>query len=234
MIEMPLDFVGLMEFNDSQGRGGVCDEDLGYTLHGWIAATFVRGAFLSFRVKETLSGLRFYGYSSQPLAVLRRHAEIHATPLALSVARFDRTYEKPVLAEFPAGEVLGFEVRACPVSRGERERDVFDVEVERATSRGEIQPDRNMVYTSWLAKRLADSGCIDLDKSLLDVSGFRIAMSLRQKPAGEHARRQSVRVPDVLYTGKLCVRDGRGFHDLLQRGIGRHRSFGFGMLMLRN
>jgi CRISPR system Cascade subunit CasE len=39
--------------------------------------------------------------------------------------------------------------------------------------------------------------------------------------------------PDVTLTGHLRVTDGEAFMKLLASGIGRHKSFGFGMLKIR-
>ncbi|MEE8524028.1 MAG: type I-E CRISPR-associated protein Cas6/Cse3/CasE [Thermoanaerobaculia bacterium] len=39
--------------------------------------------------------------------------------------------------------------------------------------------------------------------------------------------------PDALLTGTLEVTDPDAFATLLARGVGRHRAFGFGMLLLR-
>ncbi|WP_083761830.1 type I-E CRISPR-associated protein Cas6/Cse3/CasE [Alkalilimnicola ehrlichii MLHE-1] len=39
--------------------------------------------------------------------------------------------------------------------------------------------------------------------------------------------------PDALVTGRLTVRDPDTFATLVARGVGRHRAFGFGMLLLR-
>ena len=39
--------------------------------------------------------------------------------------------------------------------------------------------------------------------------------------------------PDVVMQGRLRVSDPQAFAQLLARGVGRHRAFGFGMLLLR-
>jgi CRISPR system Cascade subunit CasE len=54
--------------------------------------------------------------------------------------------------------------------------------------------------------------------------------------AKHHADDQRKRVkgrPDVTFTGTLTVTDPTAFSALLARGVGRHRAFGFGMLLLR-
>jgi CRISPR system Cascade subunit CasE len=39
--------------------------------------------------------------------------------------------------------------------------------------------------------------------------------------------------PDAVMRGNLIVSDPAAFAQLLARGIGRHRAYGFGMLLLR-
>jgi len=39
--------------------------------------------------------------------------------------------------------------------------------------------------------------------------------------------------PDAVFKGVLQIHDADAFNRLLRRGIGRHRAFGFGMLLLK-
>ncbi len=56
----------------------------------------------------------------------------------------------------------------------------------------------------------------------------------RSAPQAEGARlKHTVQGPDAVFTGLLQVRDSAAFAALLARGIGRHRAFGFGMLLLK-
>jgi CRISPR system Cascade subunit CasE len=47
------------------------------------------------------------------------------------------------------------------------------------------------------------------------------------------ARRSVIGRRDVTFEGELQVADAAAFAALLARGVGRHRAFGFGMLLLR-
>jgi CRISPR system Cascade subunit CasE len=88
------------------------------------------------------------------------------------------------------------------------------------------------VYAEWLARELARGEAASVERLQLD--GFRLAASVRKGSAAE-GRRPARRVagPDALFSGELTVRDPAGFAALLARGVGRHRAFGFGMLLLR-
>jgi len=56
-----------------------------------------------------------------------------------------------------------------------------------------------------------------------------------RRTSREDDRRRASRAidgPDVTFTGTLEVTDSAAFSALLARGLGRHRAFGFGMLLL--
>jgi len=44
---------------------------------------------------------------------------------------------------------------------------------------------------------------------------------------------KTMKRPDVTLTGTLTVTDSDAFGTLLRSGIGRHKSFGYGMLKVR-
>ena len=62
------------------------------------------------------------------------------------------------------------------------------------------------------------------------LDGFANVRLLRK---AEGAGRRDFQRPQALLGGILQVQDGDAFHTLLARGIGRHRAFGYGMLLLR-
>ena len=130
------------------------------------------------------------------------------------------------------GRRLGFEVRTCPVVRGERERDAYLIEVERAKAASETPISREEIYARWLTRLLERDGAARVVTGSLSLVGFRRVRVLRQAHA-QRPRRQSVERPDALMTGELEVGDSERFLHLLARGVGRHRTFGFGMLLLR-
>ena len=63
------------------------------------------------------------------------------------------------------------------------------------------------------------------------VAPIAVVEQRLQRRAG--GRQIFSRRPDVTFRGTLQVTDPDRFHALLARGVGRHRAFGFGMLLLR-
>ena len=66
------------------------------------------------------------------------------------------------------------------------------------------------------------------------LAGFQRQQVVRRTQAVGSALRRGCVIdgPDALLKGHLRVRDSADFAKLLTRGVGRHRAFGFGMLLL--
>lgn len=205
-------------------------DDLGYALHTLLAAAFGDAAPKPFRYFGDVRGLlayTTYDPDALQLAVQTAAPDVHA---ALGLDRFAaRSFPH----QWPAGRRVGFELRIRPVLRTSqgKERDVFLAAIDKRTEPdGELS--REVVYAEWLRNELARGDAAAVERLQLD--GFRLSASLR-KGAATAGKRPARRVagPDAVFSGELNVRDPAGFTALLTRGIGRHRAFGFGMLLLR-
>ena len=205
-------------------------DDLGYALHTLLTAAFGEAAPKPFRHFGDVRGLLAYtnrDANALQLAAQTASPDVHAT---LGLEHF-ATRSFPT--EWAAGRRLGFELRVRPVLRTHegRERDIFLAEIDK---RGvpDAELSREAVYAEWLARELARGEAASVERLQLD--GFQLTASMRKGNAAE-GRRPARRVagPDALFSGELTVRDPTGFATLLARGVGRHRAFGFGMLLLR-
>ena len=238
LVQLRLNPERLIQFAQDQGVNRAADEDLGYGVHTWLAALLGPLAPKPFRLLDPGTAwrkdrpLQWLGYSAQDGATLREQAETFALPLALAVCdTVDLTAAKPMPATWPVGRRLGFEVLVCPVSRRETEKDVFLRRVEQAGA-SEPPPDRATVYGAWLARQLAGAATLES----VQLAGFRLVRLLRRTQAtAAQARRfgQPVVLPQALLRGVLAVQDSAAFTARLARGVGRHRAFGYGMLLLR-
>ena len=230
MIDLRLDPLRLLRF--ATLRGHQYDDDYGYALHAWFCATLGALAPKPFRAQESRDGgLRVLGYAPADAAAINEHLAAFTEPEALAVADWETLASKPMPSVWPAGHRLGFELRACPVSRGKRERDCYLVALERARAIEEEPPPRADVYRQWLGRQFGEVSAI----SQVALTGLRRVRVHRQRRSSTGHRRgmQAVDRPDALFTGELTVLDPEGFAVLLARGVGRHRAFGFGMLLLR-
>lgn len=139
-------------------------------------------------------------------------------------------------ASWRRGQRLGFDIRVRPVvrlakpvpahvdlhdrpqpeRRAGAETDAFLARVLRAGG----AMTREAVYVDWLADRLAPAARLD---------GARLTRFERSRAA----RSGVTEGPDATLQGTLEIADPEAFAALLARGIGRHRAYGYGMLLLR-
>jgi len=103
-------------------------------------------------------------------------------------------------------------------------------------------PEREAVYRGWLAARFAVAVRLESVRltSLRDVRLWRRGEPGPGAPSQMHGRsrprfreRSVIGRREAVFEGTLQVIDAAGLRTLLARGIGRHRAFGFGMLLLR-
>lgn len=221
--------------------------DLGYAVHAFFAALFDNGSDPSERVApkpfavgdESRRTLDVLGYSTLSHTALVQRAKQFSDPRAWSVSDVEAAASRPMPTSFEVGQRLGFEVRACPTKRvkkrGQMTRDAAEVDAFLAAAwllNKNVPLDRNEVYRKWLDDELVRSKAASLEPESIELVSYRQIPVLRrtqgQRRTAVHAER-----PDVTFRGTLRVTDSEAFSRLLARGIGRHRSFGFGMLLLR-
>jgi CRISPR system Cascade subunit CasE len=135
-----------------------------------------------------------------------------------------------------AGQRLGFDLRLRPVIRlastlsGQDEhgapvsfRKGAEVDAFLARVLRREATSRETVYLDWLAERLAPVA--SLDRAASRLASFQRSVIRRD------GRR--LEGPDAVIHGTLTVEDPAGFAALLARGVGRHRAYGYGMVLLR-
>ncbi|SFU70676.1 CRISPR system Cascade subunit CasE [Methylobacterium sp. 174MFSha1.1] len=159
------------------------------------------------------------------------------TESARAALALDGVETRTMPTTWRSGLILDFEVRLRPVRRTglanrskERpgEHDAFGVAV-RGLPREEW-PSRDEVYLGFAREKLEASGAIALSRLSLAAS-TRTEVARSRHDGG--APRKRIDGPDVTVMGRFSVQDPEGFAELLTRGVGRHRAFGFGMLLLK-
>ena len=199
--------------------------------------------------------LDLFGYTRVPVDTLQSLAQLADDELRATI-NWEGARSRPMPSRWPKDLRLRFDLRACPVRRimkpvTTRERpnlpattirkgkevDAFQVAAARASAGSEL-PTRDQVYIEWLGERLVPKPerrqAIALVPNSVRVEAYRSVRLLR-RPRGENGRRcpQWLTRPDVRYTGLLDIVSSDTFSDLLASGVGRHRGFGFGMLLLK-
>ena len=209
--------------------------DEGYAMHCFLAGVFGDLAPQPFRLivprgKGSRCGV-FYGYGRADVEALRGAIAQFADPLQARVLPGSSLDGKLMPATWKAGTRLGFEVLTRPTVRRARggrnpggEVDAFQREAERYAP-GAMPRSREEVYTDWLSDQFERHGGAELESASL--ASFQRTRSMRA------LRRRPFEGPTALLRGRLTVTDSDGFSRLLGRGVGRHRSYGYGMLLLR-
>lgn len=224
-------------------RGHTAGFDEGRALHHLLDETFGPGVLRPFRLLVAPRGNTgsLYGYCESDGDSLREGGRIHAPPEHLGVLRLDRLEGKAMPTGWTDGRRIGFDLRVRPVRRLKNdlgsgdtafrkgaELDAFLVEALRQypdnpQGMGEDTQTREAVYLDWLAERLEPVAELDHDATRL-VRFQRVGVS--RGTAGPEG-------PDATFHGALMVKDPGSFTALLARGVGRHRAYGYGMLLLR-
>ncbi|MCP4657300.1 MAG: type I-E CRISPR-associated protein Cas6/Cse3/CasE [bacterium] len=249
MVRLGLDPARLARFGEQaklSPRNKVSpNDDAGYLAHMVLAGLFGKKTIQPFRVLDgdRARDVAVLGYSCRPEDALRAHADtfadpgVHRTLTDLAV--------KAMPTDWTTGQRLGFEVRVCPVVRlaaavdqplvtGEAQTLKKGAEIDAWVHRRWLLPEdgaavgREEVYRKWLAERIGAAAVIGQCR-LHAFRRIRVFRRDHAKPRGTQPRER----PDALMIGELEVGDGDAFRSLLARGVGRHRAFGFGMLLLR-
>ena len=89
-------------------------------------------------------------------------------------------------------------------------------------------PPRDMrsVYAEWLKDLFAQQTGALIDPRSVTILSFR-------KTPKNHKHPDKYTGPDAVMQGVLTVNDPEAFARLLSKGIGRHKAYGYGMLMIR-
>ena len=227
MVQLAPDIARLMRWAATEGllpaRG---EADLGYALHAALAAAFGEMApkpfALDVRRRATL-----LGYAPHDGAAMRARAASFAAPEVHGLLGVERLADKAMPERFAAGRRLGFGVRARPTLRTDRDGDRDRTAEKDAFLVAPPDSNRGEVYAAWLAAQLAAGGA-----GAVRVALDRFRLTRVQRRGADRAFRRPLG-PDADFSGVLEVIDPQAFAGLLARGVGRHRAFGFGMLLLR-
>lgn len=208
-------------------------------LHHLLGETFGPAALQPFRlmVAPRAQSGTLYAYADSDAETMRGHAMTSLTPAHAAVIELDRLRSLPRPANaWTAGQRLGFDLRLRPVVRlasGLTGQDAngatvslrkgAEVDAFLAAVLRDRPTTREAAYLDWLAARLAPAAVLDPAAShLVSFQRTRVQRSGRR-----------IEGPDAVVHGTLTIVDPAAFAALLARGVGRHRSYGYGMLLLR-
>jgi len=222
------------------GRGA---RDDGYITHAVLAAALGDASPSPFALEHELDPRRVVerdviAIAYSPLSLdemMRRADEEHGRVIA-----WDRCQTRAVCPP-EAGAVVAFTARVAPIVRSRaaspdreqhgrghgREMDAFIAECVRV-GRGR-RVSREDVYRGWVQLQLGDAA----EVAGFEVRDARVAVAVRRGYRGaEHRERYYMSLSTAVLRGSLVVRDTAAFYAVMRRGLGRHRSFGLGMMLV--
>lgn len=241
LLRLMPDMAALARWVAASGQRAL-EEDTGYALHAALRASFGENAPKPFALLERPGSLQLIGYSRQPAEWLERALLLADTSdpgaaAALGLSPPQGALIRPMPPIWRTGERLSFEVRVAPVVRSRKQPGGGYPEIDAA-----FHPDfattapggREAAHQAWLARELSRGGAARLVSAR--ALSFRLSpIARRHAQAGDHRSGRTTRpglLPDLTVRGQLQVQDSVAFDALLARGLGRHRSFGFGCLLL--
>lgn len=220
--------------------------NINYLVHCALSELFQKEAPKPFSVEDTHregfvsngQSIRILCYSVLDWENLHEIAQRNASPTVYEIVEWGRTASKPMPKMFSEGEEYKFELRTSPVIRKAshsekwnkgQEIDIFLSKVWELNDEKE-KIDRGTVYKEWLDEHFKRKNCADLCE--IKIKRFSIERMSRRNHK-QQRKMSIIQRPDVTFNGRLKITDPDNFKNLLYQGIGRHKSFGYGMLKLR-
>jgi CRISPR system Cascade subunit CasE len=216
----------------------VRDLDADYLAHCLLRELWQEAAPAPFLLKGNGRVIDVLGYSRAGRDALIDRARAFGDPAVLdAIDDLDAVAAKE-MPRLETGRRVGFRVRACPVVRlakgrcDHRAGAEIDAFLARCFEVGPSQNvDREEVYRAWLAKRFENREVAGVE--LVETRVIAIARErFIRRTQGEQREARRIERPDVTFAGELVVTNGVALLRFLAHGIGRHRAFGFGALML--
>jgi CRISPR system Cascade subunit CasE len=214
--------------------------DYGYLVHCALTGLFKDHAPHTFVIeKHSGENISILAYSSMPFDELMHFAQLAADPAFYNVVRWEQSSSKPMPTHFKCHTMLTFNVRVCPIIRNKgNEIDVFLAECKKQNEKSSGLPtesiSRENSYKRWLENQFVALGGVELHSSNLESFQLNKMYRRTQKTQDVVDRKGESRLrPEASMSGSLEIVDSHLFSQLLRRGIGRHRSFGLGMLLVK-
>ena len=209
--------------------------DNNYLIHQVLLELFGDNQLKLFSVIEISNKfIRVLSYSKINHIELQKQAQLYANPFIYNICNWSLIKSKQMPQEWKVNQKLSFEVKIIPIKRlsvplgnfhKNTEIDVFLY--EKIKNRKE---NRESVYIDW-ATKLINS------KYIVDVKSLKIiSLSQTQMIRRNHQKDRKSKVLSrtaITFNGVMSVFEPNLFNRILLNGIGRHKSFGFGMILLR-
>jgi CRISPR system Cascade subunit CasE len=224
---------------------GLSDDDLGHALHVALRQRYGAAAPQPWRLfADGPATPHLLGYCADREALTDAAALPHADQLIAAV--FPSAPDaRPMPSAWRTGARYRFDVRVRPTVRfgtaaraaragrtapggAAAEVDAWTVAMQSKTGH---QPTREATYTSWLRTRLENGAEIET-VTLAAMRRLETRRPDHLTGGGGNGKTVKVELPEAVFHGTLAIADAGAFARRVADGVGRHRAFGFGMLLL--
>ncbi len=242
LIRVPVRRKELVQWAGDRGwagqHGRTFSFDSGRVLHHLLAEVFGPRVLQPFRwlLPPRAAAGSLYAYSAKGVSALQEAARTHAGPEHLLALEVERLAGKLMPRDWCGGQRVGFDLLVRPVRRmrvsaqmpngipvGSKKGSEVDAYWLKCLREPEGKHNRESVYLDWLSERFG--GAAKLDQAVTRMKRHQRMRVSRGTGSTEG--------PDAVFHGTLSVQDPVSFRNLLAGGLGRHRAYGYGMLLLR-
>jgi CRISPR system Cascade subunit CasE len=226
----------LVAFARSRGLP-VREFDDGYAAHAVMRELWQERAPAPFALRVRGRALEAWGYAPVDARALAEGVQVSQDAALTGALGPIEEIESREVPRIERGRHVGFVVRACPVVRlasarnGHRAGAEVDAFLARCFAvEKEAHVSREVVYREWLQRALSrpETGVAPQRVGVAAMS----RVGLLRRTHGTNRATRRVERPDVTFEGEVVVEDGELLLRYLAHGVGRHRAFGFGALML--
>ena len=215
--------IHLPSLNAWMGERGL--EDTGHALHCLLTETLGAVAPSHFRLmtRHHSDNATLYGYCRHDADELRRQHQAFASPAQDRAMPATAIQTKVMPTEWPDATDIAFELRCRPL----RQHHTKELDAYRWLK--EKQPDSDVsrvdAYVGWLEEQFERRGT-----AVMKHASIEQYQESQTWTSPDHA---TPFLPETVMRGVITITDGKNFTKTLATGLGRHRAYGFGMLLIK-
>ena len=170
---------------------------------------------------------RLLAYTPLDSVELKRIAKTRQTLPQAAVLDPKTIRTTPIPNQWQEGSTIGFQIRVWPCHRTRPNRDNQPKGEHDVYLRANGNQTREEAYCQWLTGLIQRQGGAEALPETLRMTKFALRRVQRQ------TSQKWIIGPDVTIEGACVITDAQKWQEAVTKGIGRHKAFGYGMLLLK-
>ena len=241
MIRIPVDSVMLHHWSQQRGFN-----DIDHATHCMLTETFKEMAPRPFRMflPTKTKRAQMLGYTTHSAADLKEAAKLNATQIVQRTMDIENIQHKPVPTDWQEGEIINFQVRLCPSRRALKhnvdysqlantanppnEQDAYLNHLAICRENDLTPKGRQEVYVEWLNERITKHSGGHLQVGTCQLLSYNKLQAQRRLNGPVYY------LAETTIAGSIAVTDPEEFQKLIANGVGRHKAYGFGMVLINS